>query len=86
MIESGIPGFVVTQWHGVLSAARTPAAVVERLHREIVKTVAQPDVIARLANDGAEPIASSPAQFTAFVKAEFAKYSAVIKQTGIQPE
>ena len=86
MIESGIPGFVVTQWHGVLSAARTPPAVVERLHGEIVKTVAQPDVLSRLAADGTEPVGSSPAQFSAFVKAEFAKYSGVIKQTGIQPE
>ena len=86
MIESGLPGFVVTQWHGILAAAKTPPAVVQRLHREVVNAVAQADVVSRLAADGAEPIASTPAEFTAFVKSEFAKYTAVIKQTGIQPE
>lgn len=86
MIEAGIPSFVITQWHGVLTGAGTPRPVIERLHREIVKTVQHPEVAGRLAGDGTEPVGSSPQEFAGFVKSEYDKYSRVIKQTGIQPE
>lgn len=86
MNESGIPKFVVMQWHGLLTPARTPRAIAERIYREVAKTVQQPDVASRLAADGTEPVGSSPQQFAAFVKSELEKYSAVAKQTGITAE
>jgi tripartite-type tricarboxylate transporter receptor subunit TctC len=86
MIEAGIPGFVVTQWHGVLSAAGTPRPVVERLQREIVNALQRPDVTARLANDGTEAVGSSPQQFAAHMKAERERWGKVIERAGIRAE
>ena len=82
--ESGVPGFSVTQWYGVFLPARAPRSVIERLHAEIVKAVHQPDMSARLAADGAEPIGSSPHEFAAHVRAEHEKWASVIKKTGIR--
>ena len=82
-IESGVPGYVVTQWHGILGPAGMPRAVIDRLYAELVKAVRQPDVLARLAADGTEPVTSSPQQFAAHMKSERAKWVKVLKQTGI---
>ena len=84
MIESGVPGFVVTQWHGLLAPRGTPRPIIERLHGEIVKAVARPDVAQRLALDGTEPVASSPKEFAAFLRSEAQQWSKVIKAAKIQ--
>lgn len=82
--EAGIKGYAVTQWYGVLVPARTPRAVVERLNREIVKTVHEPDLAGRFAADGAEAVGSSRQEFAAHIKAEHDKWSKVIRETGIK--
>jgi tripartite-type tricarboxylate transporter receptor subunit TctC len=84
MIESGVPGFVVTQWHGLLAPRGTPRAIVDRLHAEIVKAVARPEVAQRLALDGTEPVASSPKEFAAFLRSEAQQWSKVVKAAKIQ--
>jgi len=86
MIESGMPGYVVTQWHGMLTPRGTPRAVVERLHQEIVKSVRRPDVASRLALDGTEGVASSPQQFAAFLKSEREQWAKVAKVANIRGE
>jgi len=86
MIEAGIPKFVVMQWHGLLTAARTPRPVVERIYQDLVKAVQDPGVAGRLAADGTDPVGSTPQAFAVFVKSEFEKYSNVAKQTGITAE
>ena len=86
VIEAGVPGFVVNQWYGVLAAAGTPKAIVERLNREINKTLQVPEVLARFAADGAEAAGGSPQQFVALVNAEREKWTKVIKQAGIRGE
>ena len=83
MIEAGIPGFLVTQWHGIVAPAGTPRAIVERLHRELVKSLRNPDAATRLAADGTETVGSTPEQFAAHMKAERAKWIQAIKQAGI---
>jgi len=83
MAESGLPGFVVTQWHGILAPARTPASIVNRLYKDIAAALKRPDVIAHLATDGTEPVGSTPQQFSAHMKAERAKWIQAIKQAGI---
>ena len=83
MIEAGIPGFVVTQWHGIVAPAGTPPAVIERLHQGIARSLRQPDVAARLAADGTEAVGSSPQQFAAHMKAEREKWIRAIRQAGI---
>lgn len=86
MIESGMPGFLVTQWHGMLAPRGTPRPVIERLHRDIVKAVQRPDVVSRLALDGTEGIASSPQQFAAFLKSERAQWAKVAKVANIRAD
>ena len=86
VIEAGVPGFVVNQWYGVLAAAGTPKAIVERLNREINKTLQVPEVLARFAADGAEAAGGTPQQLTAHIKAESEKWARVIKQAGIHGE
>lgn len=82
--EAGIKGYAVTQWYGVFVPARTPRAIVERLNREIVKAVHEPDLTGRFAADGAEAVGSSQREFSAHIKAEHDKWSKVIRDTGIK--
>lgn len=82
--EAGVPGYVVTQWYAVFAPAGTAKAVVDRLYRDIVKTLELPDVAARLAADGAESVGSAPQQLAAHVKAERDKWAKVIKEAGIK--
>jgi tripartite-type tricarboxylate transporter receptor subunit TctC len=86
MIEAGVPGFLVTQWHGLLAPRGTPRATVERLHSEIVKAVHRPEVASRLALDGTEPIASSPKEFAAHLRLEASQWSKVAKAAKISTQ
>ena len=83
MIEAGIPGFIVTQWHGIVAPAGTPKPIVERLYQAIAKSLKQPDVSTRLSADGTDAVGSSPEQFAAHMKAERAKWTQAIKQARI---
>ncbi len=80
--ESGLPGFEVVGWYGVLAPAHTPRAIVERLHGEFVKILQTPEVRERLLSEGAEPVGNTPAEFTAFLKTDIARWAKVIKQAG----
>ncbi len=84
MIEAGVPGYAVTQWHGLLAPRGTPRAVIDRLVNEIVKAVRQPEVASRLAQDGTEGIASSPQEFAAHLKSERAQWTKVAKLANIR--
>ena len=86
MIESGVPGFVVTQWHGVLAPRGTPKPTVERVQREIRKSVQRPDVRGRLALDGTEGIGSTPAEFGTFLRSEREQWATVVKQANIRAD
>ena len=83
MIEAGLPGFVVTQWHGIVAPAATSRTVIERLHQGIAHSLQQSDVAARLAADGTEAVGSSPRQFAAHMQAEREKWVRAIQQAGI---
>lgn len=82
--ESGVKGYEVTNWYGVLAPARTPRAIIERLHRDIVKVLDQPEVVKRFAADGADAVDSTPKEFAAHIRAESAKWARVIKEAGIR--
>lgn len=77
--EAGVPGYDMVLWFGVLAPAGTPKPVVATLHRAIVNTLKLPDVKARLAAQGADPVGSTPDEFDAFIKAEIAKWAKVVK-------
>lgn len=86
MIEAGVPGFVVAGWYGIVAPAGTPASIIAKLNKEIVRILHTPEVRDRLAADGSEPVGSTPEEFAAHIKSEIAKWRKVITETDIRPE
>jgi tripartite-type tricarboxylate transporter receptor subunit TctC len=69
-----------------VAPAGTPAPVLRRLQEEVAKVLAMPDVRETLSKAGADPVGSSPEQFTAFIRSETVKWGAAVKRAGITPE
>jgi tripartite-type tricarboxylate transporter receptor subunit TctC len=84
MSESGFPGFDATAWFGLMAPAGTPPAIIERLHREIVRSLAQSDVRARIDEVGMAVVGNTPAEYAAAIKAEAPQWAKVIKAAGIK--
>jgi len=82
--ESGYPGFEATVWYGLLAPAGTTATIVRKLHLEIVKVLALPEVRAKLADLGMEVIGNSPEEFAAVIKSEIPKWAKLLKDSGIK--
>jgi tripartite-type tricarboxylate transporter receptor subunit TctC len=82
--ESGVPGYEFTGWMGVLAPKATPPDITRRLQQEIAKIVFVPDMERRLAADAAEPVGSSSADFTTFLKTDIARWTRVVKEANIQ--
>jgi tripartite-type tricarboxylate transporter receptor subunit TctC len=80
--ELGYPQLESLAWNGLLAPAGTPPAVVARLHAETVKAMRAPDARDSLANQGFDVVAGSPAEFAAWIRAEQAKWSKVIRVSG----
>ena len=86
LAESGMPGFEVGAWQGVLVPAGTPRPVVERLNTEIVKALASAEVRDKLALQGAEPLGSTPEQYGDYIRKELERWAGVVKATGVTLE
>jgi len=84
--ESGYPGFDVTVWYGLLAPARTPRAIVGKLHGETVRVLKLPDLRAKLDAIGLEAIGNSPGEFAEVIKSGRAKWAKVITTSGIKPD
>ena len=84
--EAGEKGFDMGSWQAVFAPAGTPKPIVDRLHAEILKIVATPEVQARLKNFGMLPSSMTPAELADYQKAEVAKWAKVIKAAGIKAE
>lgn len=84
MIEAGYPGFEIGAWQGIFTTAGTPKPVVDRLNREIIKAMRSPDVLKRLADEGAEPVGNSPEEFAQWLRVEIPKWTKFIKTVGIK--
>lgn len=80
--EAGVKGMSFGAWKGLMVRAGTPAAIVNRLHDAAVKALANPALKKRLIEMGAEPVGSTPAEFAAVIKADTAKWAALVKSTG----
>lgn len=83
--ESGLPGYDVTTWHGLVAPVGTPVAIVNRLHDETEAALRSDDVQQRFAANGAVPVSSTPEQFGAFMRAEIRKWSETLKASGAVP-
>lgn len=84
--ESGLPGYVVTAWKGLMAPPGTPLAIIERLQASVSKVLAQTDLPKRMLEGGAEAVGSSPKQFADFIRTEALKWSALVKATGASAE
>jgi len=84
--EAGLPGVEAIVWNGIFAPAGTPQPVLQILHREIVKAYNAPDVKKQVLDTGSEVVGDTPEQFAAFVRAESAKWSKVIRDANIKPE
>ena len=85
-VAEALPGFEVVGWYGVIGPAGMPANSVSRLHAELLKALAAPDIHSRIVDDGSEPVGSSPAEFRAFMNADLAKWARLVKQSGAKSE
>ena len=79
--ESGVPGFEVVGWNGVLAPAKTPRPIVERLNHEIVRILRQPEVEASVTAQGIEPIGNTPEEFSRVLRADVEKWAKILKGT-----
>jgi tripartite-type tricarboxylate transporter receptor subunit TctC len=86
LAETVMPGFEAGAWQGIMVPANTPKAVVQRLNAEINKALQSAEVKEKLAQQGAEPLGSTPEEYGAYVKKELARWAAVVKATGVTLE
>jgi len=84
--ESGVPGYEFASWYGVLAPAGTPASIITALNTAIVKAMHTSDLAERISREGADIIASSPAQFDAHIKAELVRWAKVVKAAGLHAD
>ena len=84
--EAGMPEVTLTSWYGVLAPAKTPKALIDKLHTEIVAAIKAPDVAKRFSSQSAEPIGSSPQEFAKLIRSEIATWRAVAKAGNIKAD
>ena len=84
--EAILPGFEASNWYAFFAPARTPVAIVDRLNAEIHQAMGQPEILKALSEQGMEPTLSTPSEQLEFIRAEIAKWSALVKVRGIEAE
>lgn len=86
MSEAGLPGYELPGWSGMLAPAATPKDIIATLHMNFVKALAHPGVKASIEQEGALPGGNTPEQFSAFIRAEFDKYTRLVRDARLKPE
>jgi len=84
-VESGMPGFVTSQWFGILAPAGTPRPIIDRLYVALTRGANSPEVVSRLTEQGVEVVNRKPEEFASLIKREIAQWAKVVKAAGIKP-
>jgi len=84
--ESGLAGFDVTSWYGIVVRAGTPAAIVRKIQRDMAEALQSDDVKAKLAGLGLEPMGNTPEAFDALIRDETRQWREIVRTAGIQPQ
>jgi tripartite-type tricarboxylate transporter receptor subunit TctC len=82
--EQGNPDFNAVAWFGLLAPAGTPEAIIKKVHGDVEKTLADPDIRSKLMQRGFELVESTPASFAALIKSEIPRVAELIKASGIK--
>ena len=85
IIESGLPGYVSNGWAGLIAPAKTPRLIQTRLYDALVKTMHDPQTHAAMIKLGAEPMATTPAEFAKVIKEDYKSFGEAIRVSGIEP-
>lgn len=85
-IAETLPGYSASGWYGLLAPAATPQPIIARLHVEAAKALHSPDIVAKLASQGAEPVGNTPEEFTAFVRSEISKWANLVQATKMRTD
>jgi tripartite-type tricarboxylate transporter receptor subunit TctC len=84
--ESGVPGYDMVQWFGVLAPAGTSKSVISKIHNEMARILKLPEVQERMHVQGAQPVGNRPEEFDALIRSEITKWADIAKQAGIHAE
>jgi tripartite-type tricarboxylate transporter receptor subunit TctC len=80
--ESGLPGFEVVGWYGVMAPAHLPRALLTQIHGVLIKILNEPVIQKTIFNDGASPVGSSPEEFRKYLLADMQKWQKVVRASG----
>jgi tripartite-type tricarboxylate transporter receptor subunit TctC len=83
MAEAGYPGIETGTWYGLLAPAKTPRPVIEKIHQALIGTLQSPEMRSRLTQQGVDLVGSSPEEFDRIIRAEMAKWAALVKKAKI---
>ncbi len=84
--ESGVPGYEINNWYGIFVPVGTPEDIIRRLNAAVIKAVQNPEVRAKLIAAGLEPMWSTPAEFSAYVRSETTKWGKIVRDSGATAE
>ena len=84
--EAGVPGYEASSWYMVLAPAKTPAPLINQIHRETVTALKAKDMLDMLAKGGTEPLGNTPAEAMTFLRTEIDRWGKVIKQANIKQQ
>jgi tripartite-type tricarboxylate transporter receptor subunit TctC len=84
--ESGVPGFEYVAWYGLFAPARTPKAIVDRIHRDVTRALGDADLAQRLASQGAEPSPMNPQALARYMRQDHERWKTVIREAKIRVE
>ena len=82
--ESGVPGYEVDQWYGIITSAKVPRPLIQKLYTGISESLKSPDIAKRFGAEGSIPVGSTPEQFNKHIAAEIAKWRKLVKEANIQ--
>lgn len=86
LAESGLPGYVVDNWYAVAAPAKTPRAIVAKLHAGLLRALKSPEVDQRLRADGSEPVGNTPEEISAIVQSDVQRWRKYVREAGIKAE
>jgi tripartite-type tricarboxylate transporter receptor subunit TctC len=84
--ESGVPGYQASIWTGIFGPAKLPRAIIDRLNKDVVRLVQQPDFKTKMNQMGSETVGSTPEEWGKFIEAEIVKWAKIAKIAGLKPE